>query len=525
MSPDQEFEDMLDSLEIVAESMEEEHIVPATVDQLKRRRTLLNLQTDLLDSKARQHAIYRLYRNSTFRKFGAGFMIVSFIHLLLFLFADGLNSGGRNVFTLFLFIIYLWVSETFPLPVTALMAGVALVLLGEERDAAFSSYASDAVFMILGSLIMAQGISKSGAENLIIRKLLVPFTGSNYSLIFGTIVICSFMAAIIPDHSVAAIMLPIVLTIADKTEIRKRPNEMIALVLAVAFSCSIAGLATPSGGARNVIAMGFLEEIYDIRISYVQWVILAAPLTIALVPLVFLTLIMVNKVSYRSIDYYSESTHSIDDRQLIALSILGLTFFLFLTSGSNGLTLGTCAMIGGILMHVTGVLEWEDSRQRLRWGVMFIYGAALTMGKAMVAHGAAAWLAGGLYKLADYGSDIGGDTVVILMIIVVTVLLTNVMSDGAAAAILVPITLAVGYAADFNLALIAIITAISTAFAFMTSFGTPPNLIVQASGIPRPSDFVRNGLPLIIMSILLLIAAQTYYWDIASGWAGPPFTP
>ena len=85
MSPDQEFEDMLDSLEIVAESMEEEHIVPARVDQLKRRRTLLTLQADLLDSKARQHAIYRLYRNSTFRKFGAGLMIVSFIHLLLFL--------------------------------------------------------------------------------------------------------------------------------------------------------------------------------------------------------------------------------------------------------------------------------------------------------------------------------------------------------------------------------------------------------------------------------------------------------
>ena len=76
------------------------------------------------------------------------------------------------------------------------------------------------------------------------------------------------MAAIIPDHSVAAIMLPLVLTIADKTDIRKRPNEMIALVLAVAFSCSIAGLATPSGGARNVIAMGFLEELYDIPVDY-----------------------------------------------------------------------------------------------------------------------------------------------------------------------------------------------------------------------------------------------------------------
>ena len=156
----------------------------------------------------------------------------------------------------------------------------------------------------------------------------------------------------------------------------------------------------------------------------------------------------------------------------------------------------------------------------LRWGVMFIYGAALTMGKAMVNHGAADWLAGGLYQMADYGSEYGGDLSIILIIIVVTVLLTNVMSDGAAAAILVPITLAVGAAADFNLAFIAIITAISTAFAFMTSFGTPPNLIVQASGIPTSNDFLRNGVPLVIIAILFLVLAQTYYWDMASEVAG-----
>jgi len=519
MSKDKDFEKMLDGLEIVAESLEEEsHTVLPRVDQLKRRRTLLDLQTELFDSKERQHALYRLFLNSTFRKFFAGVVIVSFINLLLFLFADGLSSPGRNVFALFLFIIYLWVSETFPLPVTALMAGVALVLLGENRDDAFSSYASDSVFMILGSLIIAQGITKSGAENLIIRRLLGPFTGSNYALIFGIILICSFMAAIIPDHSVAAIMLPLVLTIADKTDISKHKNEMIALVLAVAFSCSIAGLATPSGGARNVIAMGFLEEIYNQKITYIQWVVLAAPLTIALIPVVFFTLIFVNKVSYRSIDYYYEKTDSIDERQLLALSVLGVTFLLFLTSGFNGLTLGTSAMIGGILMHIFGVLEWEDSRQRLRWGVMFIYGAALTMGKAMVKHGAADWLAGGLYWLADFGSRYGGEVAIILMIIIVTVMLTNVMSDGAAAAILVPITLAVGVEANLPLESIAIITAISTAFAFMTSFGTPPNLIVQASGIPKSEDFVRNGVPLVIFAVFLLILVEQYYWDIAREW-------
>ena len=203
MSKDDDFEEMLESLEIVAEALDEEpHAFLPRVNQLTRRKTLLELQSDLFDPIERQHAIYRLFLNSTFRKFGAGVLIVSFINILLYFFADGLTTSGRNVFVLFLFIIYLWVSETFPLPVTALMAGVALVLLGENRDDAFSSYASDSVFMILGSLIIAQGITKSGAENLIIRKFLGPFTGSNYSLIFGIIIICSFMAAIIPDHSV-----------------------------------------------------------------------------------------------------------------------------------------------------------------------------------------------------------------------------------------------------------------------------------------------------------------------------------
>ena len=177
-------------------------------------------------------------------------------------------------------------------------------------------------------------------------------------------------------------------------------------------------------------------------------------------------------------------------------------------------------MIGGILMHIFGVLEWEDSRQRLRWGVMFIYGAALTMGKAMVKHGAADWLAGGLYWLADFGATYGGEVAIILMIIIVTVMLTNVMSDGAAAAILVPITLAVGVEANLPLESIAIITAISTAFAFMTSFGTPPNLIVQASGIPKSNDFVRNGVPLVIFAVFLLIVVEQYYWDIAREWVG-----
>ena len=114
----------------------------------------------------------------------------------------------------------------------------------------------------------------------------------------------------------------------------------------------------------------------------------------------------------------------------------------------------------------------------------------------------------------------GGELLLFSVIILLGVALTNIMSDGAAAAVLVPITLAVGVAADLDLAMVAILTAISTAFAFATAFGTPPNLIVHASGIPGSADFVRNGVPMVLLAVLVLLAAQRYYWPLATGWLG-----
>ncbi|MEE3207712.1 MAG: SLC13 family permease, partial [Candidatus Thermoplasmatota archaeon] len=143
-----------------------------------RRAGLLRLRT-----QPRRHTpLYRLWLDKTFRKLFAGGVILFVIWLMLL--TTSLSTDGQHVFLFFLFIIYLWVSEAFPLPVTALMAGTGLVLLGlRSRDDAFAPYASDAVFMILGSLIIAQGISASGAESLIIRKLLAPFTASTYRLL------------------------------------------------------------------------------------------------------------------------------------------------------------------------------------------------------------------------------------------------------------------------------------------------------------------------------------------------------
>ena len=100
MSDDKEFQKMLDNLDIVVESMEEGHtVITPRVDQQSRRKTILDLQKDLFDPEARQHAFYRLFINPTFRKLIAGVFIVMIINILLFVFATTLPATGRNVFT------------------------------------------------------------------------------------------------------------------------------------------------------------------------------------------------------------------------------------------------------------------------------------------------------------------------------------------------------------------------------------------------------------------------------------------
>ena len=472
--------------------------------------------------------IHNLWINRTFHLFCAGLAIVTFIYLLLWGFTE-LSYVRRMTLVWFLFIVYLWVSETFPLPVTALMAGVGLLIL-EIRDdpaEAFAPYAADSVFMILGSLIIAQGVVRTGAEKIIVVRLLRKFTSSTHRLLIGIVLVSTLLAMIIPDHSVAAIMVPLVLMIIDQSDIKEHRNEMVAFLLAVAFGCSIAGVATPSGGARNVITIGYLSTNAGLDINYLEWTVLAAPLTLMLVLPTLLILKYSHGLKNRPLSLKLEDAGPSTGPQRLSLTILGLTILLFLSSGWTGWSLGTVAMLGAILMYATGVLDWDSSREDLRWGIIFIYGAALTLGAAMNDLKVASWLASGFFELNPWE----GALVVLIFIAILTAILTQIMSAGATVAVITPVTLSLAGAvalteSDFVTSTAALqysaalLTALCSAFAFATVFGTPPNIIVHSSGVPKARDFARCGIPLLVFATVLSLVFARFYWPWAMDWMG-----
>jgi len=423
---------------------------------------------------------------------------------------------------LFVFIVYLWITETFPLPVTAFMAGVGLLVLGiytgpDRATRAFTPYAADAVFMVLGSLIMAQGLVSSGADRIIASNLVHKFATSTWRLLLGIVVISALISAVIPGHSVAAFMLPVVYSTIMATDMRDNRGEMAAMVIAIAMGCEVGSLATPSGGARNAIAIGFLQDLpeFGSQITYVEWVRLALPLSLILIPVTFIILALVFKVRNRALVVAPLAAGPDQGlRPYLGMAILVATTVMFVTL-SDRLSLGAVAMIGGVLMFVFGLLRWDAARGEIRWGVIFIYGAALTIGKAMEDVGAAPWLAD------KFLGGLGVLTILALLtvVIIVAALFTNFMSDAAATALLLPIVVPMaiivgaegGMQSEYAF-LVTMATALASGFAYITVFGTPPNTIVHASGLVTSKDFLKGGLALWLASLLIMLVLINTYW-------------
>lgn len=424
-----------------------------------------------------------------------------------------LSEAAQRAIALFVFLVYMWVSEALPLPVTALLAGVGLLLLGikEDPNEAFEPYAQDTFFFILGSLVLADGIAKSGADEVIAARMLKIFGHNTHALLFGIIASTAILAAFVSDHAIAAIMLPIVLGVLRNTGLRDNPKIAAAFLIAVAFAANIAGLATPSGGSRNAIALGYLRDLYDVKVSYLDWMIHAAPITLVLIPVVYLVIATVYRVPMQRIDRDKlvSGPMTLSTRQKFAVAILAFTVILWIFA-SEDIGLGAVAIIGATLMFVAGILDWEDTRSTIPWGVAFVYGAALVMGRVLKETGGAAWLAEHAFLFIPASETF----VIVLIVIVVTVLMTNFMSDGATVAVLGPVTLSLAILAGYSVESMGIVTALASAFAFILVIGTPPNLIIYASGAVRPKDFLKAGIPMTLAGLAVLLVAVFWYWPM-----------
>ena len=175
--------------------------------------------------------------------------------------------------------------------------------------------------------------------------------------------------------------------------------------------------------------------------------------------------------------------------------------------------MGTIAVLGATAFLVAGLVKWEDINSGVNWGVVLLYGAAISLGIEMKDTGAAKWVAESfLSMLAPLGANEGFG--LWAAVSVLTTAVTNTMSNGAAVAVLGPVVLNMADVAGESPVIIGFITAVSSAFAYLTVVGTPACTIVYASGYLKTTDFLAVGWKMALTSTVIMLLAAWLYWPL-----------
>lgn len=444
---------------------------------------------------------------------------------------DGLTQSGMIILSMSVVATILFVTEPVPLPTVALLIIIGQVMLmGLDSKDVAKSLMSDSVLFIMGSLMLAVAVVKQKLDTRI-AWLLVRMTGTKTSRIaFGIALVSGLLASFVGEHTVAAMMLPVGITLIQLTskDPRKVRNLAAVLLFSISYGCSVAGIGTPSGGARNAIMIGYWKEFFydptspetfQYLISYVDWMLYAYPMFLLQIPFVTVILLITFRPEYKDLSRAVVKLRTKVEKQgamkasdWVSIIIFGLVLFGWIF-GSTEYGMGTIAILGAAAFLVAGLVAWPDVNSGVNWGVVLLYAAAISLGVQMKDTGAAAWVA---QNFLDFLAPIGMDEGIGLWAAVslLTTGVTNTMSNGAAVAVLGPIVLKLAVAAQESPIVIGYITAVSSAFAYLTVVGTPACTIVYASGYLKTTDFLIVGWKMVLMSTIIMLGAAYIYWPL-----------
>jgi di/tricarboxylate transporter len=171
------------------------------------------------------------------------------------------------------------------------------------------------------------------------------------------------------------------------------------------------------------------------------------------------------------------------------------------------------ALVGCLLMFVTGCVTPEEAYQEIDWSVLVLIGTMLPMGLAMQRSGAAAWVAETV--LGPLGA--GGPQVALGGFYLLTSVFTEMISNNAAAVVLMPIALAVAEGLGVSPWPFVVAVMLAASNSFMTPIGYQTNLFVYGPGGYRFVDFVRVGGPLNLLLTLVAMFAIPWFFPFAAG--------
>jgi len=449
-----------------------------------------------------------------------------------------------------------WITEVVPLAVTSLLPVVLFPLFGVINGKEVSSaYFNDVIFLFIGGFLVALAMQKWNLHRRIALKILMHTGVRPGSILLGFMLATAFLSMWISNTATAMMMIPIVISVIDQLEesVGKSniKNYAIGLLLGIAYSASIGGIATLVGTPPNLA----FAKIFSItfpdspEIGFGQWMMFALPITVIMMIVlwVYLYLVFFRKKGHldTSIDpaifknqYKALGKISFEEKIVLIDFIMFALLLLFrsdinissfkipgwanLFSQPKFLNDGTVAIAVGIVLFLIPskekgerILDWETARN-MPWRIILLFGGGFALALGFVESGLSVWIGNRLGTVLNFHP-----IVITITITTVVIFLTEVTSNTATTQMLLPILAGLAISDKINPLLFMLPATIAASMAFMLPVATPPNAIIFGTGRIEIKDMAKTGFFLNLIGIVIVTATiwilGVYVFDIQPG--------
>lgn len=464
-----------------------------------------------------------------------GFLMILFLGPF-----EGLSQAGQSVLAATFWIAVWWITEAIPIAATALLPIILFPLSGGmELSATTSAFGHKYVFLYLGGFLIAIGIEKWNLHKRIAINIIANIGSDVRKVILGFMVATAFLSMWISNTATSVMILPIGIAIIkelkDNPATEENENTIFgkALMLGIAYSASIGGVATLIGTPPNLVLAGVVSETYGYEITFLEWFIFGFPISITL--LIFCWLYL-TRIAYKfkqtefpggqkEIERLKKElgpiTHE-EQRVAIVFALAGFCWIsrsYLLQDFLPALDDTIIAIFFGLLLFVLPskkenktLLNWKDTIQ-LPWGIIILFGGGMALAKAFETSGLAIWL-------GELMTAFGGLPLFVLILLLVTAVnfLTEISSNLATTAMLLPVLAPLALEVDVHPFGLMVGAAIAASCAYMLPVATPPNAVVFGSGYLNIPDMVSRGIAMNIFSILFITLMVYFllplFWEI-----------
>ncbi|EGQ8919311.1 TPA: DASS family sodium-coupled anion symporter [Vibrio parahaemolyticus] len=412
--------------------------------------------------------------------------------------------------SILVFVAILWLTEAIHVSITALLIPMLAVFLGVfNTQTALNNFSNSIIFLFLGGFALAAALHKQKLDQALADKVLLIARGRMSVAVFMLFGVSAGLSMWISNTATAAMMLPLVLGVMTKLDARKNHNTFLFVLLGIAYSASIGGIATLVGSPPNAIAAA------EVGLNFTEWMKLGLPISLILMPIAILVLYTMTKPDLSHKFELDHKPVEWTNGKMVTLAIFLLTVTLWIFSKPINTMLGgfakfdTLVAIGAILLlGASRAVEWKDIEKTTDWGVLILFGGGICLSNVLKATGTSVFLAHSLTGFLEQA----GVLLTILSVVAFVVFLTEFASNTASAALLVPVFATIAEALGLSPVILSALIAVAASCAFMLPVATPPNAIVFGTGHIKQKEMMRIGFVLNIACIGALTLFAWLFW-------------